>query len=116
MNENEGNLYETALGIVDHAVGSGPFSFHELALANEMRRVLFLVSERDLKRKSSRELLKRSENSLFLAACEVMRESAGECSPEDAAQGIVLSFIRCGMDLGKTMEFARTSLFAEMRL
>ena len=111
----EGGMYDRAIAIVDEAVAKGPFSLDELVLSSEMRYAILYVSERELKRKKARDILDKNKEGLFMAACDVMRESAGACSPRDAARGMVMSFIRCGMDLDKARAFAGTRLFAEMK-
>lgn len=55
-----------------------------------------------------------SVEDLYRIAIDVFRNSAGACTPKDAAQGTVKCFISCGMDVKKTEIYAKSDMFAIM--
>ena len=103
--------YEEALSAVEEAAGKG-VGVYEMVIAFELE---YAVSEKIKalgRRKKAIEKLEGDAPLLYDAAVELFRKAAGGCSPMDAAQGIIRSYLNCGMDVKRARAYAQIADFA----
>ena len=103
--------YGEALSAVEEAAGKG-VGVYEMAIAFELKRAVSEKRKAFGRRKKAIEKLECDVPLLYDAAVELFRKAAGGCSPMDAAQGIIRSYLNCGMDVNRARAYALVVDFA----
>lgn len=103
--------YDEALSAVEEAAGKG-VGVYEMAVAFEMS---LAISEKKKALKRRKKLIEKLDSDapfLYEAAADLFTHAAGGCSPQDAAKGILASYLNCGMDVKNARAYAQTVDFA----
>lgn len=103
--------YETVSAAVREAYENG-IGVYEMAVAYELGQA---VSERKKGLRRRRKLLDKLDEDtqgLFEAAVSTYRNACGGCAPREAARGILDSYLRFGMDVGRAKAYASMPDFA----
>ena len=103
--------YSEALSAVEEAAGKG-VGVYEMAVAFELEHAVSEKRKAFGRRKKAIEKLEGDVPLLYDAAVELFRKAAGGCSPMDAAQGIIRSYLNCGMDVNRARAYAQVVDFA----
>lgn len=103
--------YGDALSAVEEAAEKG-VGVYEMAIAFELKRAVSEKRKAFGRRKKAIEKLECDVPLLYDAAVELFRKAAGGCSPMDAAQGTIRSYLNCGMDVNRARAYAQVVDFA----
>lgn len=103
--------YSEALSAAEEAAGKGA-GVYDMAVAFELNYAILLKKKALKRRKKLIEKIDEDAPRLFDAAIDAFRKSAGGCSPQEAAQGILNSYLNCGMDVDKARAYASIADFA----
>ena len=103
--------YGEALSAAEEAAGKG-VGVYEMAVAFEMSLAISEKKKALKRRKKLIEKLDSDAQFLYEAAVDLFTHAAGGCSPQDAARGILASYLNCGMDVKRARAYAQTVDFA----
>ena len=103
--------YSDALSAVEEAAGKG-IGVYEMAVAFELDYAIDAKKKAFRRRKKFIEKLESDAPLLFDSAMDTFRKAAGGCTPMDAANGILNSYLNSGMDVARARAFASMSEFA----
>jgi len=103
--------YVDALSAVEEAAVKG-VGVYEMAIAFELDYAISVKSKAFKRRKKLIDKLNADAPLLFDAAVDAFRKAAGGCSPMDAANGILNSYLNCGMDVSRALAYAGIVDFA----
>ena len=103
--------YGEALSAVDDAAEKG-VGVYEMSIAFEMKCAVSEKKKALRRRMKAIEKLERDAPMLFEAAVDLFRNSAGACSPADAAKGMLKSYMNFGMDVKRARAYSNLSDFA----
>ena len=103
--------YMDALSAVEEAAGKG-VGVYEMAIAFELDYAISIKKKAFKRRKKFIDKLDADAPLLFDAAVDAFRKAAGGCSPLDAANGILNSYLNCGMDVARARVCASVAEFA----
>lgn len=103
--------YESALSSAIEALDNG-VGVYDMEIAVNIRDCVQEKLNAMKRRKKASEKLKADEADLFRIARDVFRDSAGASSPKSSAESVVECYVRCGLDLNKTVAYTMTSAFA----
>lgn len=103
--------YGVALSAVKEAAEKG-IGVYDMAVAFELDEAIAERKKAFRRRKKMLEKLEEDSADLFAAALFTFRKACGGCTPMDAAQGILNSYLNCGMDVSRALAYAGIVDFA----
>ena len=103
--------YEDALSAVSSAAERG-IGVYDMVVAFEIDYAISLKKKLFSRRKKLFERMLGDACRLYDIAVEVVRRSAGACTPAEAAYGVVESYLNSGMDVAKARVFSMVADFA----
>lgn len=103
--------YEKALSAAKEAAEKG-VGVYEMAVAVELEAAIDGRKKAFRRRKKLLEKLEADAPDLFAAALFTFRKACGGCSPQDAADGILTSYLNAGMDVARARACAGIVDFA----
>lgn len=103
--------YESAISAAMEAESKG-VGVYDMEIAVNIRDCVQEKLQTMKRRKKASEKLRADEAELFRIARDVFRDSAGASSPKSSAESVVECYVRCGLDLNKTVAYTMTSAFA----
>ena len=103
--------YVDAISAVEEAAVKG-VGVYEMAIAFELDYAISVKTKAFKRRKKLIDKLNADAPLLFDAAVDAFRKAAGGCSPMDAANGILNSYLNCGMDVARARVCAAATGFA----
>lgn len=103
--------YEDALSAVSAAAERG-IGVYDMAVAFEIGYAISTKKKLFSRRKKLFDRMIGDAGLLYDIAVEVVRRSAGACTPADAAHRVVEAYLNSGMDVAKARVFSMVADFA----